>query len=34
VRAGQPRSCRVERCDYSAGEGWFATVETRTLMLD
>ena len=31
--SGQPRSCRVERCDYSAGEGWFATVETRTLML-
>jgi 3',5'-cyclic AMP phosphodiesterase CpdA len=32
--AGQPRSCRVERCDYSAGEGWFATAEIRTLMLD
>jgi Predicted phosphohydrolases len=31
---GQPRSCQVERCDYSASEGWFATAEIRTLALD
>ena len=30
---GQPRSCQIERCDYNAAEGWFATAETRTLAL-
>jgi 3',5'-cyclic AMP phosphodiesterase CpdA len=30
---GQARTCQVERCDYNAAEGWFATAETRTLAL-
>ena len=30
---GQPRTCQIERCDYNAAEGWFATAETRTLAL-
>ena len=30
---GQPRKCQIERCDYSAAEGWFATAEITTLAL-
>jgi 3',5'-cyclic AMP phosphodiesterase CpdA len=30
---GEPRTCQVERCDYSAAEGWFATAQRDTLML-
>jgi 3',5'-cyclic AMP phosphodiesterase CpdA len=33
VPAGQARSCQVERCDYNAAEGWFATAEVSTLSL-
>jgi len=31
--AGQARTCQVERCDYSAAEGWFATAEINALEL-
>ncbi len=31
---GEPRTCQVERCDYSADQGWFATAETTTCPLD
>jgi 3',5'-cyclic AMP phosphodiesterase CpdA len=30
---GQPRNCQLERCDYNAKEGWFATAEVTTLQL-
>jgi 3',5'-cyclic AMP phosphodiesterase CpdA len=30
---GQPRSCQVERCDYSLANGWFATAQYMTLAL-
>jgi len=30
---GQPRKCQIERCDYNAAEGWFATAEITTLAL-
>ena len=30
---GQARHCQIERCDYSAAEGWFATAEITTLAL-
>lgn len=30
---GQPRSCRLERCDYQPEKGWFETVKMETLEL-
>ena len=30
---GEPRTCQVERCDYSPAEGWFATAQRDTLLL-
>jgi 3',5'-cyclic AMP phosphodiesterase CpdA len=30
---GQPRRCRVERCDYSAEKGWFETATDEELGL-
>lgn len=33
ARLGESRTCMVERCDYSAAEGWFATAQRDTLML-
>jgi len=30
---GQPRECRVERCDYRPDKGWFETAETLRLAL-
>ena len=30
---GQPRRCRVERCDYSAEKGWFETATDEVLRL-
>lgn len=31
--AGQPRTCRVERCDYQSEKGWFETAKMETLGL-
>ncbi len=33
VPVGQPRKCQVERCDYSAKDGWFATQTVNELAL-
>lgn len=33
VPPGQPRQCRVERCDYQAEKGWFETVKSDLLGL-
>jgi 3',5'-cyclic AMP phosphodiesterase CpdA len=33
VPTGQPRSCRVERCDYQPEKGWFETVKSDWLGL-
>jgi len=33
VPPGQPRVCRVERCDYQPEKGWFETVKMEMLVL-
>lgn len=33
MQSGQPRQCRVERCDYQPEKGWFETVKSDLLGL-